>query len=100
LTEPESALVRQYEELLATEGVALQLTDDAVKRIAEFAVAVNEGTEDIGARRLHTLMEKLLEEISFHAPDMAGQECRIDAGEVERRLGEVIKDHDVSRYIL
>jgi ATP-dependent HslUV protease ATP-binding subunit HslU len=100
LNEPRNALVRQYVELLKTEGVALRFTTDAVDAIAEIASTVNQRTEDIGARRLYTVMEKLLEEISFTAPDMTGKELVIDAEYVQTRLAEVVRDQDLSRYIL
>ncbi len=100
LTEPKGALVTQYTALLATEGLDLQFADDAVKRIAEFATQVNERTENIGARRLHTIMEKLLDEISFEAPDMAEHEVTIDGAYVEKMLVDIVKNDDLSRYIL
>jgi ATP-dependent HslUV protease ATP-binding subunit HslU len=100
LNEPQNALVRQYVELLRTEGVALHFSADAVGAIAEIASTVNQRTENIGARRLYTVMEKLLEEISFTAPDMAGKELVIDAEYVHARLAEVLQDEDLSRYIL
>ena len=100
LTEPRNALIRQYVELLATEGVRLSFTDDAVQAVAELAIRVNEGTENIGARRLYTIMEKLLEQISFDAPDLPGKEITIDATYVHERLRDIVRDQDVSRYIL
>jgi ATP-dependent HslUV protease ATP-binding subunit HslU len=100
LTEPRNALLRQYVELLATEGVRLTFTDDAVEAVADLAIRVNEGTENIGARRLYTIMEKLLEEISFEAPDLPGREVAIDAAYVQERLRDIVRDQDVSRYIL
>jgi ATP-dependent HslUV protease ATP-binding subunit HslU len=100
LSEPRNALVRQYVELLRTEGVTLSIGADAVEAIAEIASEVNQRTENIGARRLYTVMEKLLEEISFTAPDMRGKELVIDAGYVHARLADVLKDEDLSRYIL
>ena len=100
LSEPQNALVRQYVELLKTEGVALCFRDDAVDAIADIASTVNQRTENIGARRLYTVMEKLLEEVSFTAPDLAGQELIIDADYVHARLSEVLQDQDLSRYIL
>ena len=100
LSEPRNALVRQYVELLRTEGVTLNIGADAVEAIAEIASAVNQRTENIGARRLYTVMEKLLEEISFSAPDMGGKELAIDAEYVHARLADVLKDEDLSRYIL
>ncbi len=100
LTEPENALIRQYVELLRTEQVALTFTGDAVEAIADVAMRVNASTENIGARRLYTIMEKLLEEISFTAPDRPGKELTVDAAYVEERLREVTRDQDLSRYIL
>jgi len=100
LNEPQNALVRQYVELLKTEGVTLHFADDAVSAIAEIASEVNQRTENIGARRLYTVMEKLLEEISFTAPDMAGKELVIDAAYVHARLADVLRNEDLSRYIL
>ncbi len=100
LNEPQNALVRQYVELLRTEGVTLRFGADAVDAIAEIASEVNQRTENIGARRLYTVMEKLLEEISFTAPDLVGKELAIDADYVHARLADVLKDEDLSRYIL
>lgn len=100
LTEPRNALVLQYIALLRTEGIALEFTDDAVERIAAIAVDVNESTENIGARRLHTLMEKLLEEILFEAPDTDVKKIIVDAGFVDGQLMDIVKDEDLSRYIL
>ncbi len=100
LTEPRNALIRQYVELLGTEQVTLTFTEDAVKAMAEVAMRVNTSTENIGARRLYTVMEKLLETISFNAPDMPGKELTVDAGYVHERLRDIIADQDLSRYIL
>ena len=100
LTEPENALIRQYVELLRTEGVTLAFLPEAIAAIAEIAMQVNTSTENIGARRLYTIMERLLEEISFEAPDMPGKELTIDAGYVQKRLSDVTRDQDLSRYIL
>jgi ATP-dependent HslUV protease ATP-binding subunit HslU len=100
LTEPRSALVKQYTALLATEGVTLTFTDAAVGRIAELATQVNDRTENIGARRLHTVMEKLLDEISFDAPDLADKSITIDAPYVDRMLADIVKNEDLSRYVL
>jgi ATP-dependent HslUV protease ATP-binding subunit HslU len=100
LTEPDNSLTRQYRELLGTEGVILEFTDDAVARLARLAVEVNSTMENIGARRLATLMERVLEEVSFEAPDMAGVELRVDATYVDRALAGIIEDRDLSRYIL
>jgi ATP-dependent HslUV protease ATP-binding subunit HslU len=99
LTATDACLTRQYEALLATEGVALSFTPDAVRRLAEIAFAVNERTENIGARRLHTVMEKLLEEISFDA-GRGTREVRIDAAYVDARLAGLAKSEDLSRYVL
>ena len=100
LTEPKNALVLQYIALLRTEGVVISFTQDAVEKIADIAVEVNSTTENIGARRLHTLMEKLLEEILFEAPDMDEKNIIIDAGFVTRQLMDIVEDQDLSRYIL
>jgi len=100
LTEPQGSLTRQYTELLATEGVRLTFTAEAVDRIAELACEVNERTENIGARRLHTIMEKLLEDLLFSAPDIGGQEISVPAAYVEEKLAGIVRDVDVSRYIL
>jgi len=100
LTEPQNALIKQYVALLGTENVTIKFTDDAVAEIAGLAELVNERTENIGARRLHTIMEKLLDEISFDAPDRGGEEIEIDARYVREKLEEIIKDEDLSRYIL
>jgi ATP-dependent HslUV protease ATP-binding subunit HslU len=100
LTEPKNALVRQYVALMATEGVNLDFTDDAVEEIARIAAQVNERTENIGARRLHTVLERLLEQISFEAPEMHGRTIAIDAAYVRERLEEILRDQDLSRYIL
>jgi ATP-dependent HslUV protease ATP-binding subunit HslU len=100
LSEPQSALTKQYTALLATEDVALEFTGDGIARIAEIAFQVNERTENIGARRLHTVLERLLDEISFVAADQGGQRYRIDAGYVDSHLGSLVKDEDLSRYIL
>jgi ATP-dependent HslUV protease ATP-binding subunit HslU len=100
LTEPQNALVKQYTALLATEDVALEFTGDAVDRIADFATVVNDRTENIGARRLHTVMEKLLDEVSFEAPDLAEKTITIDAAYVDRMLADIVKNEDLSRYIL
>src|SRR2546426_8517142 len=99
LTEPENALIRQYTVLLATENVALVFRDEAIAELARSAALVNERTENIGARRLHTVMERLLDEISFDAPEMGGREM-IDAAYVRERLNAILQDQDLSRYIL
>ena len=100
LTEPHNALIRQYVEMLATEGVKIQFRESAVAEIAEVAAVVNEKTENIGARRLYTIMETLLDEISFDAPDMAEKEVVIDAEYVRQKLMNIVEDEDLSRYIL
>jgi ATP-dependent HslUV protease ATP-binding subunit HslU len=100
LSEPQNALIRQYVELLRTEGVTLRFTTDAVEAIAEIAFTVNQRAENIGARRLYTVMERLLEDVSFDAPDMKGTELVIDAEYVQAHLADVVKDEDLSRYIL
>jgi ATP-dependent HslUV protease ATP-binding subunit HslU len=100
LSEPQNALIRQYVELLRTEGVTLRFTPDAVEAIAEIAFTVNQRAENIGARRLYTVMERLLEDVSFDAPDMKGTELVIDAEYVQAHLADVVKDEDLSRYIL
>jgi ATP-dependent HslUV protease ATP-binding subunit HslU len=100
LTEPKGALIKQYVALMNTEGVTLKFSDDAIVRIAELATVVNERTENIGARRLHTVMERLLDEVSFHAPELGGREIQIDAAYVDRMLEDIVKSDDLSRYIL
>jgi ATP-dependent HslUV protease ATP-binding subunit HslU len=100
LTEPRSALTRQYTALIGTEGVSLEFAPDAVERIAELATVVNERTENIGARRLHTVMERLLDEVSFHASDMGSGSIVIDRVYVDRMLADIVRSDDLSRYIL
>ena len=100
LTEPKAALITQYVELLRTEGVALDFTPDAVDRLAEIAAIINERQENIGARRLHTVLERLLDTLSYEAPDRDGQSVSIDRAYVETHLGELVQDPDLSRYIL
>jgi ATP-dependent HslUV protease ATP-binding subunit HslU len=100
LTEPSASLTEQYIALLATEGVKLEFRDDGIKRLAEISFEVNEKTENIGARRLHTVLERLLENISFNAADHEGQTVVIDADYVNKQLGELAQDEDLSRYIL
>ena len=100
LTQPRNALITQYTALLATEEVALKFTDAAVDRLSELAAEVNRSTENIGARRLHTIMELLLEELSFNAPDLQGQSITITPDYVNERLGKIIEDRDLTRYIL
>jgi ATP-dependent HslUV protease ATP-binding subunit HslU len=100
LKEPKSALVKQYAALLETEGIKLTFSDDALEEVAHFAATVNDQTENIGARRLHTIMEKVLEEISFEGPDLKKKTVRIDAAYVQKQLTELVKNQDLSRYIL
>jgi ATP-dependent HslUV protease ATP-binding subunit HslU len=100
LTEPDNALVRQYVALLATEHVTLEFRPDGVRALAEIAATVNARTEDIGARRLHTVLERLLDEVSFDAPDLGGTRIVIDEHFVRERLGALARDEDLSRYIL
>jgi len=100
LTEPQGALVKQYVALMGAEGLTLEFTPDAIERIAELATLVNERTENIGARRLHTVMERLLDEVSFHAPELDGQSVRIDGAYVDRMLQDIARSDDLSRYIL
>ncbi len=100
LTEPRNALIKQYTELMRTEDIKLAFTDEAIEKIAETAAEVNSSTENIGARRLHTVLEKLLDEISFNAPDMKEKKITIDSGYVEEKIADIVKDRDLSRYIL
>ena len=100
LTEPKSAIVKQYTALLSTDGVSVRFTDGAVGRIADFAALVNDRTENIGARRLHTVMEKLLDEVSFDAPDMTEKNVTIDEAYVDRMLADIVRNEDLSRYVL
>ena len=100
LTEPDASLTEQYQALLATEGVTLSFSENGIQRIAELGWQVNETTENIGARRLHTMLERLLEDISFNAPDLAEQTIVIDAAYVDTHLAELVQDEDLSRYIL
>jgi hypothetical protein len=100
LTEPRNALIKQYQAMMETEGVTIEFTQDAIDAIANFAAQVNQQTENIGARRLQTIMEKLLEEISFEGPDLDPKHQRIDAAYVSGMLAETVKDQDLSRYIL
>jgi ATP-dependent HslUV protease ATP-binding subunit HslU len=100
LGEPQHALTKQYTALLTTEGVSLAFAPDGVVRLAEIAFEVNERTENIGARRLHTVLERLLDEISYEASDRNGQHYLIDAAYVDQHLGGLVKDEDLSRYIL
>ena len=100
LKEPKNALAKQYAALLETEGIKLIFTDDALEEVAKFAARVNESSENIGARRLHTIMEKLLEEISFQGPDLKKKSVKVDANYVRGQLADIVKDQDLSRYIL
>ena len=100
LTEPRGALVRQYQALMATEGLTVEFTDDGLAEIAATAVQVNERTENIGARRLFTIMERLLEQVSFEGSEMNEKTIVVDAGYVRERLQNIVKDQDLSRYIL
>ena len=100
LTEPKNALIKQYIALLETEGLKLSFTDDAVETVARFATTVNEQTENIGARRLHTILEKVLDELSFEAPDLKKKTVKIDAAYVNKQLADIVKNQDLSRYIL
>jgi ATP-dependent HslUV protease ATP-binding subunit HslU len=100
LTEPKNALIKQYIALLDTEGVKLQFSEDAVQAIAKFATSVNEQTENIGARRLHTILEKVLDELSFEAPDLKKKAVKVDAAYVNKQLADIVKNQDLSRYIL
>ena len=100
LTEPKNALLKQYKALLATEGVSLDFADDAIERLAQLACDVNAQTENIGARRLHTILEKLLEDLSFEAPEMEEKEVRVDAAYVDKKLKDIARDRDLSQFIL
>ena len=100
LKEPEVSLVKQYTALLGTEEVTLEITEDGIQEIASLAAEINSGVENIGARRLHTVMEKLLEEISFAATDRAGETFVVDAALVREKVGELAKDADLSKFIL
>ncbi len=100
LTEPKNALIKQYTELMRTEDIKLSFTEEAIEKIAETAAEVNSSTENIGARRLHTVLEKLLDEISFNAPDMKEKKFTIDKSYVEEKIADIVKDRDLSRYIL
>ncbi len=100
LTEPKNALLKQYKALLATEGVSLEFADDAIDRLAQLACDVNAQTENIGARRLHTILEKLLEDLSFEAPELEEKEVRVDAAYVDKKLKDIARDRDLSQFIL
>lgn len=100
LSEPHNALTKQYVALMKTEGVEVDFLDDAIESLASYAYQVNQTTQNIGARRLHTIMERLLEELSFEAPDMKMGHVEINAGYVRERLDEIVHDEDQSKYIL
>ena len=100
LTEPEASLIKQYVALMQTEGVTLDIADDAIDALADIAVAVNSSVENIGARRLQTVMERVLDEISFAAPDRHGETIRIDAEYVQKHVGDLARNTDLSRFIL
>jgi ATP-dependent HslUV protease ATP-binding subunit HslU len=100
LTEPKNALIKQYTALLETEGVKLTFTDDSIVALARFAALVNDQTENIGARRLHTVLEKVLEDISFEAPELKKKTIKIDEAYIQKQLADIVKDQDLSRYIL
>src|SRR5262245_48727076 len=100
LSEPKNALIKQYQALLDTEGIKLTFTEDALEEIARYAARVNESAENIGARRLHTILEKLLEEVSFDGPDLKRKNVKIDSAYVRKQLADIVKDQDLSRYIL
>jgi ATP-dependent HslUV protease ATP-binding subunit HslU len=100
LTEPRNALIKQYTALLDTEGIQLDFTPDAVAEVARFATEVNQSSENIGARRLHTILERVLEEISFEGPDLKKKKVKVDAAYVRKRLADIVADQDLSRYIL
>ena len=100
LTEPDASLTTQYQALLATEKLQVEFAPAGVRRLAEIAFSVNERTENIGARRLHTVMERLLDEVSFHAPEMGTGAIHIDGSYVDRMLADIVKSDDLSRYIL
>src|SRR5260370_29291616 len=100
ITEPKNAPIKKYVPLQETEGVKLNITDDAVDTIAKFATVVNEQTENIGARRLHTILEKVLDELSFEAPDLKKKNVKVDSAYVNKQLADIVKNQDLSRYIL
>jgi ATP-dependent HslUV protease ATP-binding subunit HslU len=100
LSEPKNALVKQYIALLDTEGIKLTFTEEALSSVADYAARVNESSEDIGARRLHTIMEKVIEEISFDGPDAKKKNIKIDAAYVDKQLADIVKDQDLTKYIL
>src|ERR1019366_6194569 len=98
--EPKNALIKQYIALMETEGIKMSFTEDALQAVADYAQRVNESSENIGARRLHTIMEKVIEDISFEGPDLKKKNIKIDAAYVHKRLAEIVKDQDLSKYIL
>jgi ATP-dependent HslUV protease ATP-binding subunit HslU len=100
LTEPKNALIKQYIGLMETEGIHLEITEDAIEEIAKIAVLVNERMEDIGARRLFTIMEKILDELSFEAPYLEEKQWRVDAKYVQEKLNDIVQDQDLRKYIL
>ncbi len=100
LTEPETALLKQYQALMGTEGIKIQFTDDAVEEIADIAEKVNDTNENIGARRLHTVMEKVMEDISFSAPNVRKKSLKIDRAYVQKQLKDIVEDEDLRRFIL
>jgi len=100
LKEPDNSLIKQYTALLGTENVTLEFTDDAIDAIAEISTHINSTIENIGARRLHTILEKILDEISFDAPDKGGEKIKIDKAYVDQHLGDIVKDKDLSKFIL
>ena len=100
LEEPRNALTTQYQALLATEGIGLEFKPDAIREIAHLAAEVNRSTENIGARRLHTVLEKLLDDVLFDAPDLTARDVVLDAARVRERLGDIAGDSDLSRYVL
>jgi ATP-dependent HslUV protease ATP-binding subunit HslU len=100
LTETDNALTRQYSALMGTEGVEVTFTDDGIKALAKIAADVNQSVENIGARRLYTVMERVFEELSFHAPDRSGEAITVDAGFVETNVGSLSQSSDLSRYVL
>ena len=100
LIEPDNAIVKQYIALLETEGIQIEFSDDAIRKMAEIAFSVNQNTDNIGARRLHTIMEKLLEDLSFEAPDITMEKITITPSYVEDKLGAISQDKDLSQFIL
>ena len=100
MVEPQNALIKQYKALIGTEGIELEFAEEAIDRLAQLACDVNEQNENIGARRLHTLLEKLLEELSFHAPDMEEKQVLVDTEYVNKALEDIVVNHDLSQFIL